>query len=383
MPPKAKTIPAKQHPHAFLDFFADLPDPRLDRKKQHQLLDIFVVTLCAVLTGAESWIEVEQFGKVRLEWLRRMVPLANGIPSHDTFGRVFRLIDPEAFGERFLAWIQEVCQQSGGKLIAIDGKTVRGSYDRRDGRAAIHLLSAWAVENRLVLGQCRTDEKSNEITAIPELLRLLDVQGCIVTIDAMGCQKVIAQQITEAGGDYVLGLKGNQTKLKDDVAHFFACAERDGFAHLQHDYHKTVEKDHGRVETREYWIVAEPSFEVKGEWGGLAAVGMVRSERVIDGVPSLEIRHYICSQRMPAPAFAGAVRGHWGIENSLHWVLDVVFREDDCRIRKDHAPENLAIVRRLALNLLREEKAICKVGLKAKRHRCAIDPTYLQAVLGF
>jgi predicted transposase YbfD/YdcC len=368
-------------PKAFIDFFANLPDPRLDRQKRHALIDIFVVTLCAVLTGAEGWTEVEQFGKVKLPWLRRFVKLENGIPSHDTFARVFRLIDPKEFGERFLAWVASICGSSG--LVAIDGKTVCGSYDKRDGKAAIHMVSAWAVENRLVLGQIKTNAKSNEITAIPELLRLLDVKGCIVSIDAMGCQKKIAQQITESGGDYVLGLKGNQSKLKTEVETFFECAERDNFAHLEHDCHTTVEKDHGRIETRKYRIVAEDSFEVKDEWGGLNAVGMVKSERIVDGVASHEKRYYICSRMMSAEAFGTSVRGHWGIENSLHWVLDVVFREDDCRVRKDHAPENLSTVRKVALNLLRKEKTICKLGLKAKRHRCAIDDSYLENIMEF
>lgn len=367
----------------FVEFFADMPDPRLDRKKKYELVEIFVVALCAVLTGAETWIEIEQFGNVRLAWLRRFVALKNGIPSHDTFGRVFSLIDPQEFGARFLNWVQEVCRTSKNRLVAIDGKTVRRSHDKNAGKEAIHMVSAWAVENRLVLGQCKTDEKSNEITAIPELLKLLDVRGCLVTIDAMGCQKKIAQQITASGADYALGLKGNQLKLQDEVDSFFHCAHKDKFAHLEYDYHKTVDKDHGRIETREYWIVAEESFEVKDEWGGLKAVGMVKSERRIGNELECETRYYLCSRMMSADAFAKAVRGHWGIENSLHWVLDVVFREDDCRIRKGHAAENLSVLRRIALNMLREEKAVCKVGLKAKRHRCAIDENYLEMILGF
>lgn len=378
------TEPESRHESvpSFVEIFGDLPDPRLDRNKDHQIIDIFVVVLCAVLTGAEHWTEVEEFGKVKLEWLRKFVPLENGIPSHDTFGRVFARIDPEAFAERFLAWVRAACGAVGKGLVAIDGKTLRRSYDTSGNKAAIHMVSAWAAENRLVLAQIKTDEKSNEITAIPELLKLLDIRGCIVTIDAMGCQKKIARQITKAGGDYVLGLKGNQTKLKDDVERFFDCAERDDYALLESDTHRTVEKDHGRIETREYRIVAEDSFEAKDEWGGLKAVGIARSERTVNGVVSREMRYYICSRMMSATAFAAAVRGHWGIENSLHWVLDVAFREDECRIRKDHAPENLAMVRHMALNLLREEKTVCKLGIKSKRLRCAIDEDYLQTVLG-
>jgi predicted transposase YbfD/YdcC len=368
---------------SFVDFFASLPDPRLDRKKRHELIEIFVVALCGVLTGAEGWTEIEQFGKVKLRWLRRFIRLRNGIPSHDTFGRVFSRIDPTEFANRFLEWIQHVSRRIKKGVVAIDGKTLRRSFDPANGQSAIHMISAWAVENRLVLGQWKTDRKSNEITAIPELLRLLDVKGCIVTIDAMGCQKKIAKQITRQGGHYILGLKGNQAKLAEDVEEFFACAHRDRFAYLRHDHYKTVEKDHGRIETREYWIVDEPSFDA-GAWGGLKSVGMVRSKRVTSDGISDDVRYYICScENLSAREFASAVRAHWGIENSVHWVLDMAFREDECRVRNGHAAENLARMRHIALNLLREEKEVCKLGLKAKRLRCAIDEEYLQAVLGF
>lgn len=382
MTPESKSnAPEKR---AFADFFADLPDPRLDRKKRHKLMDIFAITLAAVLTGAKTWVEIAQFGEVRLDWLRQRMRLTleNGVPSHDTFGRVFRRVDPVEFQRRFLAWMKAVCRHA--KLVAIDGKTLCQSVDPADGKAAIHLVSAWAVENRLVLGQCKTDAKSNEITAIPELLNLLDVAGCLVTIDAMGCQKKIARQITSSGGDYLLGLKGNQETLSQDVERFFHCAERDRFALLRHDSLQTTEKGHGRIETREYWIVDENSFDAGGEWGGLKSVGMVRSERRLKGAVETEVRYYIGSrEKMTAAEFAAAARGHWGIENSLHWSLDVIFREDDCRVRKDHAAENFAVARRIALNLLREEKTICKVGLQAKQHRCALDEAYLATVLGF
>lgn len=369
---------------SFIDFFSDMPDPRLDRKKLYNLTDIFVVVLCGVLTGAESWVEIEQFGKVKLNWLRQFVPLVNGIPSHDTLGRVFSLIDPEEFGKRFLGWIRSVSKKTKGGVIAIDGKTLRRSHDESSGRSAIHMISAWATENRLVLGQLKTSEKSNEITAIPELLKLLDINDCIVTIDAMGCQRKIARQITSQGGHYILGLKGNQSKLAEDVEDFFSCAQRDDFSFLRHDYTKTTEKDHGRIETREYWIADEASFDADGAWGGLKSVGMVKSTRNTKNGLSVDTRYYICScEGLSANGFAHAVRGHWGIENSLHWVLDVAFREDECRVRKGHAAENLSRIRHVALNLLREEKEVCKLGIKAKRHRCAIDEEYLQAVMGF
>jgi predicted transposase YbfD/YdcC len=295
------------------------------------------------------------------------------------------LIDPTEFANRFLEWVRHLAGKTKGRVVAIDGKTLRRSFDTADSRSAIHMISAWAAENRLVLGQLKTDGKSNEITAIPDLLRMLDVEGCIVTIDAMGCQRKIAKQITAQDGDYLLGLKGNQAKLAEDVEEFFACAHRDRFAYLRHDYHKDdVEKDHGRIETREYWIVDEPSFDAGGEWGGLKSVGMVRSRRQTSEGIADDVRYYICSaENLPAKEFASAVRAHWGIENSLHWVLDVAFREDECRVRNGHAAENFARLRHIALNLLRQERQVCKLGLKAKRHRCAIDEEYLQAVLGF
>lgn len=368
---------------SFVEIFSAIPDPRIERKKLHQLVDMFVAALCSVLSGAETWTEVEEFSKMQIDWLRKFVPLENGVPSHDTFSRVFSLIDPEEFGNCFLEWMQEVCKTSEQKLIAIDGKTLRRSHDKTGGKAAIHMVSAWAVENKLCLGQLKTEEKSNEITAIPELLKMLDIKGCIVTIDAMGCQKKIAKAITKKGGDYVLGLKGNQTKLRQEVEDFFFCAERDKFSDMNFSHHKTVEKNHGRIESREYFIVEEKSFETKNQWGGLNAVGMVKSERRIGKGIECDTRFYICSCMMSAEEFAGAVRGHWGIENSLHWVLDVVFREDECRVRKGYGAENMSSLRRLALNLLREEKKICKLGVKGKRFRCAIDREYLQHVLGF
>lgn len=364
-----------------VECFTALPDPRVMRTKEHKLIDIVVIAICAVISGAEHWTEVEEYGLIKEQWLRSFLELPYGIPSHDTFGRLFARLDPDVFCQCFLDWIRTLYCATGGKAIAIDGKTLRHSYDRADNKAALHMVHAWAVENHLLLGQVACAEKSNEITAIPELLKVLDLHGCLVTIDAMGCQKKIARDITGKGGDYILGLKGNQTKMKDDVERFFACAQRDEFALLESSYHQTVEKDHGRIETREYWIVAESSFEVGEEWGGLKAVGMVRSERLINGVRSEERRYYICSRMMSGEAFARTVRGHWGVENSLHWVLDVAFGEDECRIRKANGPQNFGVLRRFALSMLKQEKSICKLGIKSKRKRCGWDDSYLLAVL--
>jgi len=366
--------------HTLLDHFADLPDPRIERTKRHELSDILAIAICGVISGAEHWTEIEEFGEAKESWFRSFLVLPNGIPSHDTFQRVFERLDPAAFGDRFLAWIRTLYKNTGGRVVAIDGKTLRGSANPEEGKAALHMVSAWVQGNRLLLGQVKTEEKSNEITAIPELLKILDLAGCIVTLDAMGCQKAIARDITARGADYVLGLKGNQSKLQEEVEHFFLCAQRDRFAHLPVDYEKTVEKDHGRIETREYWIVSDSSFDPTGEWGGLKAVGMVRSERKIKGVSSFETRYYIASRPLSAREFAQAVRGHWSIENDLHWTLDVAFREDDCLLRKGNGPENFALLRRIALNLLKQD-TLCNRGIKTKRRRCGWDEGYLVAVV--
>ncbi len=367
---------------SLVECFADLPDPRAEWNRCHKLIDIITIAFCAVLCGAEHWTEVERFGKIRAHWLRTFLELPGGIPSHDTFGEVFGRLDPDAFCDCFLAWIRTLYTATGGQAVAIDGKTLRGSYDRSDSKAALHMVHAWATENHLLLGQKACAEKSNEITAIPELLKTLNLKGCLVTIDALGCQQKIARQITGKKGDYLLGLKGNQKKLRDEVETFFFCAQRDNFAALDMDYQRTVEKGPGRIETRECWIVAEPSFEVGDEWGGLKSVGMVKSERRIDGVSTFETRYYICSSaKLSASGFAQAVRGHWGIENSLHWVLDVAFREDDCRVRKANGPRNFGVLRRFALSLLKQEKTICKLGVKSKRKVCGWDENYLLTIL--
>jgi predicted transposase YbfD/YdcC len=354
-------------------FFSRLEDPRVTGRTVHRLLDILVITICAVLSGAESWVDVEMYGKEKREFLRKYLRLPHGIPSHDTFGRVFSLIHPEKIQECFIEWVQSAMRHSKGEIIAIDGKTVRRSFDNKKGIGALHMISAWATANGVVLGQRKCDEKSNEITAIPELLRLLDIHGCIVTTDAMGCQKEIAKQITEQGGDYVFCVKGNQGNTHKDIKELFAKAQQKEFKGYKHSYYETREQGHGREEIRRYWTLEErPLSDVIGwiwrrePWAKLNMVGMVEAERVVDGKRSKEIRYYISSLENDAKVFAHAVRNHWSIENGLHWVLDVAFREDENRARMGNSQANLSLVRHIALNLLKQEKSK-KVGVAAKR----------------
>jgi len=281
------------------DHFSDLEDPRVDRTKKHNLLEIIVIAICAVISGADEWTEIELWGKAKIDWLKRFLVLEHGIPSHDTFGRVFGRIDPEGFGKCFLSWIQAISRRIRGEVVSIDGKTLRRSRDQYNNKAAIHIVSAWASENRLVLGQVKVDEKSNEITAIPELLQMLEVNGCIVTIDAMGCQKEIAKDIVDKGADYVLALKGNHGGLHEDVELFFQDAVERGFKGIDHEYHSTSDIDHGRFEKREYYLVTDIEWlHEKEEWKGLHGIGMVRAERTVEEETSVEMRYYIgCSLR--------------------------------------------------------------------------------------
>jgi len=363
--------------------FAGLADPRSEQGRRHVLTDLIAMTVLAVVCGADGWAEVEDFGKAKLGWLRTFLRLPHGVPSHDTFGRVFAALDPEAL-ERCLAdWTASLAKRSKGQLIAIDGKTLRRSFDRADRKAAIHLVNAWCGVNRLVLGQLATDAKSNEITAIPKLLELLDLKGAIVTIDAMGCQKQIAQKIIDGGGDYLLQVKANQPTLHDEVKLLFDEADAAGFEGMRHARHETVEKDHGRIETRRLdstWDIGW--FQDREQWAGLRSFVRVRATRDIDGKRSVEDRFYLSSlDGRDARGLLTAARGHWGVENQLHWSLDMTFREDDCRVRQGHAAENLARMRRLALGLLKRETTF-KAGLKRKRQRCAMDHDYLLKLMG-
>jgi predicted transposase YbfD/YdcC len=364
--------------------FCDLQDPRIERSKLHKLLDIVVIAICAVICGADGWVEVELFGNAKWEWLKRFLELPNGIPSHDTFGRVFAALDTDQFRDCFLRWIAAVSELTRGQVIAMDGKTLRRSHDRGEGKEAIAMVSAWAAANRLVLGQVKVNDKSNEITAIPELLRVLDVSGCIVTIDAMGCQTEIASSIVARGAAYILALKENQPHSYEDVKLLFDDLEQSQFRAYRYDYARLVDKGHGRIEIRQCWTISDPKvlglLRKTTEWDELGSVIKIQAERRIGSERSVEDRYYLSSLDGNAQELLNATRTHWQIENGLHWVLDIAFREDDCRIRKDHGAENFAILRHIALNLLKQETTV-KKGIKAKRLKAGWDEQYLLKIL--
>lgn len=382
--------------------FADLPDPRREHRRLHSLTDVLVVALCAVLCGAEGWDDIAEFSRAKRGWLQERLPLRNGLPCADTYRRVFARLDPDAFGERFLRWVQSVRESAAAQkgqvkgqvkgqaqVVAVDGKTLRHSFDTASGRSAIHMVSAFASATGLVLAQVKADGKSNEITAVPALLDLLDLSGCIVTADAMSCQRAIASQIIGQGGQYVLALKGNQGALHGDVRRFFEYAVSHRFEGVPHQARSCAEKGHGRIETRRVTQVDLGGLEgrwadAQRDWPGLASLVMVQSERRLlgkgAGRVTQETRYYLSSLAGDAGRVARAVRRHWGIENRVHWVLDVVFDEDASRIRKDNAPQNFAVVRHLALNLLRGETTH-KRGIKAKQKRAGWDNDYLTLLL--
>ncbi len=367
------------------DYFAELEDPRIDRCKQHELSAMLTIAICAVICGADSYSDMEQFGKAKQEWFGTFLNLPNGIPSHDTFSRVLSVLDPEALSACFASWVEAIATVSQGEIIAVDGKTLRRSFDQASGKGPIHMVSAWATTNGLSLGQVKTSEKSNEITAIPKLLELLSLEGTIVTIDAMGCQKDIAKKIIDQRADYVLALKGNQGTLHDDVKLYLDDALKHGFGRVPCACATTVDGDHGRIERRRIWCCGEIAWLATCHvWPGLQSIGVVESEvtNKRSGKTHTERRYFISSlDGRDAELFGKAVRRHWEIENGLHWILDVAFREDESRVRIGNGAENCALLRRMALSLLKRE-ATLKRGVKGKRLAAGWNNTYLLNVLG-
>ena len=364
--------------------FGKVKDPRINRTKLHELLDIIIIAICGVICGADNWVDIELFGKAKIAWLKTFLKLPNGIPSHDTFGRVFAALNPQEFESSFMEWVQAINQLTQGQVIAVDGKQLRGSRDSGVGKNAIYMVSAWATENQLVLGQRKVDEKSNEITAIPKLLKLLEIKGCIVTVDAIGTQTKIAKTVIEQGGDYILAVKENQGHLYEDIHDLFEDNQRFNYAGIPHSYAKWVNKDHGRIEIRQCWTISDPEYlanirDLK-RWQGLRTLVMILSERRIGDEVEVQDRYFITSLESNAEKILRAKRSYWGIENCLHWELDIAFNEDHSRVRKDNAPHNFAILRHMALNLLKQEKT-AKGGIKAKRLQCGWNMDYLLKVL--
>jgi predicted transposase YbfD/YdcC len=364
------------------DHFGEMEDPRVEWSIRHKLIDIITIAICAVICGADTWVDIEIYGQSKYEWLKQFLELTNGIPSHDTFARVFTRIDPEQFQQKFLSWVKSISNVTQGEVIAIDGKTLRHSYDNSQEKSAIQMVSAWATANRLVLGQVKVDCKSNEITAIPELLKVLSLRGCIVTIDAIGCQKEIVKLVAAQEADYVITLKKNQGSLYKRVEALFSEALRSKYQGFTHSSFRRSQESHGREETR-YCVMlsnVQKQIDSKGEWQNLQSIGRLDTMRTVNGKTKIKTRYFISSLPNNAKLLTDSVRHHWGIENSLHWVLDVAFREDDSRIRKDNAPQNFAVLRHIANSLLQQNKSV-KTGIKNKRLKAGWDNEYLAKVL--
>lgn len=375
---------SKKPLEAIEEHFGKVVDPRVDRTKDHKLIDIIAIAICAVICGAENWVDIEEYGNSKLHWLKTFLELPNGIPSHDTFGRVFAKLDAQQFQLAFYEWVWAVNDIIAGQIINIDGKCLRGSDDQRLGKRAIYMVSAWASENELVLGQRKVDEKSNEITAIPELLKILAISGSIITIDAIGTQTDIAQTIVTAQADYVLSVKENQGHLYEDISVLFAVDQAHNFKYASFDYAETTNKDHGRIEVRKCWCTSDPEYLnlIRGlnNWAGLQTIVMVVGTRILDGKESSHTRFYISSLPSNASRILEIVRKHWSIENQLHWVLDVALNEDRNQVHKDQAPQNFAVLRHIALNLLKQEKT-AKGGIHAKQLQAGWKEDYLLKVL--
>ena len=369
-------------PRGLLRFFDDVEDPRMDRTKRHLLTDILGITICAVTCGADIWTAIETYGRSKHEWLKAFLALPNGIPCHDTFSRLFSRLNPRQLEESFQRLMAAWAKQSDGRLIAVDGKTLRRSIDKANNKAAIHMVSAWCETNRIVLGQLATNAKSNEITAIPELLEMLDIENAVVTIDAMGCQKAIAKKIVDQKGDYVLQVKKNQEKLHDLLVETFDELTGRGIPGVPFQYHEDVDAGHGRIETRRIWTTDWTDWYAdRKKWKGLRSFVCVESMRTVGDHTSIERRYYISSLSGQKPAaMLGYVRGHWGIENTLHWSLDMSFREDEARARVGHSAENMSRMRRLTLNLLKQDKNT-KASINNKRFKACMENDYLLKIL--
>jgi len=364
-----------------VDHFSGVEDPREDNRR-HLLLDIIIIAICAAICDANTWTDVELFGQAKEQWFRVFLELPHGTPSHDTFGRVFAQLDPEQFQECFREWTAAVEERTLGQIIALDGKQLRRSHDKTLGKKAIYMVSAWASKNSLVLGQRKVDEKSNEIMAVPKLLETLEISGCIVTTDAMNCQTTIAQKVVENDADYVFVVKGNQGRLLETIQGLFD--DPDEMRWVDCDYHKTVDGDHGRIETRQCWTTSDPEYlkyiASFADWPGLQSIGMIEAKRRTSEGTTVKRRYFISSLASNAEQLLYAVRTYWGIENKLHWVLDLAFREDESRVRKGNGPQNFAVLRHIALNLLRRE-GTAKISIRAKRKKAGWDNDYLLKVL--
>jgi predicted transposase YbfD/YdcC len=368
--------------HSIAEHFSDIEDIRIERGKKHKLIDIITISICAVVCGADGWIDIEMYGIARKKWLGKFLELPNGIPSHDTFSRVFSQINPDEFNKSFLSWIKGISKITAGEIIAFDGKQSRNSGDEKNGQGVINTVSAWAVSNRLVLGQKKVEGKSNEITALPELIKILDLAGCIVTIDAMGCQREIVSKIVEKDADYVIALKKNQPTLYEQVKQLFKQAIATHGKDLNMSSFNSREMNRGREEIRNYLMITDVAERIDPlqKWEKLTSIGMVESVRVVNGKTSIETRYFISSLWNDAQKLAEAIRGHWSVENSLHWVLDVAFNEDNSRIRKDNAPANFAVLRHIAVNIIGQNKSR-KLSVRSKRFLATLDEEYSNELL--